>query len=149
MEEAKKRVGAGCGVMLLRDGKALFGKRHTDPKKADSELHGEGTWTFPGGKFDAGDALLDGPCREVKEETGIDIDRSSLEIISVSSDHLGDIHFITVGFLARKWSGEPRVMEPDEITDWQWFPLNQLPTPLFFPTERMIKNYVSKRLFNE
>jgi len=47
----KKNVGAGFGVMLLRDGKVLLGRRHDDEEKADSLLHGAGTWTMPGGKF--------------------------------------------------------------------------------------------------
>lgn len=39
----KKKVGAGFGVMLLKEGKIFLGRRHADPEKADSELHGEGT----------------------------------------------------------------------------------------------------------
>jgi hypothetical protein len=36
--EEKKKVGGGFGVLLLRDGKVLLGKRHDDPIKADSAL---------------------------------------------------------------------------------------------------------------
>ncbi len=46
-----KKVGVGIGVMLLKEGKVLLGKRNIDPVKADSELHGEGTWTIPGARF--------------------------------------------------------------------------------------------------
>jgi 8-oxo-dGTP diphosphatase len=156
-----ERVGAGCGVMLVKDGTVLLGHRHADPEKAGSELHGEGTWTVPGGKFDFGDSLTGGACREVKEETGVEVDPSSLEIVSVSSDRVPDAHFITIGFLATRWSGppatpgmpwragEPRVMEPDEITEWRWFPLDALPDPMFPPTARIIRNYLAKRLFVE
>lgn len=42
-----KKVGVGFGVMILKDGEILLGKRHKDPEKADSALHGEGTWTMP------------------------------------------------------------------------------------------------------
>jgi len=40
MDENKK-VGAGFGILVLRDGKVLLGKRHDDPEKASSMLHGE------------------------------------------------------------------------------------------------------------
>ena len=54
----KKRVGAGVGVMILnKDGKVLLGKRHDDPQKADSALHGEGTWTMPGGSLEVGESF--------------------------------------------------------------------------------------------
>lgn len=36
----KKKVGAGFGVMILREDKILLGRRHIDPEKADSELRG-------------------------------------------------------------------------------------------------------------
>jgi len=62
-----KKVGVGFGVMFLKDSKVLLGKRHDDPEKADSELHGEGTWTMPGGKLHFGEAFEDGAWREVKE----------------------------------------------------------------------------------
>jgi 8-oxo-dGTP diphosphatase len=39
--------------------------------------------------------------------------------------------------------GEAQVMEPDEITQWQWFALDTLPSPLFFPSEKVIKNYLA------
>jgi len=36
------------------------------------------------------------------------------------------------------FEGEPKVMEPDEITQWQWFPLDELPEPMFFPSEKVL-----------
>jgi hypothetical protein len=31
-------------------------------------------------------------------------------------------------------------MEPDEITEWQWFALDNLPEPMFFPSQEIINN---------
>ncbi|MDH3382157.1 MAG: NUDIX domain-containing protein, partial [Flavobacteriaceae bacterium] len=59
------KVGAGIGIMILKDRKILLGKRHDDPEKADSALHGEGTWTMPGGKIDYGEEPHEGAMREV------------------------------------------------------------------------------------
>jgi len=36
--EEKKKVGAGFGVLVLKDSKILLGKRHEDPVKASSLL---------------------------------------------------------------------------------------------------------------
>lgn len=46
LEIKNKKVGVGFGVFLKSGNKILLGKRHFDPEKADSELHGEGTWTL-------------------------------------------------------------------------------------------------------
>lgn len=142
-----KKVGVGFGVMLLRDGMILLGKRHGDPSKADSELHGEGTWTMPGGKLEFGESFEDGALRELKEETSIDTTRKDLKVICLMNNRLPDAHFVTVGMLCENFTGEAQVMEPDEITEWQWFPLNSLPNPIFFPSEEIIKNYLAGRMY--
>ena len=141
MSDKTKRVGIGFGVMLLSNGKVLLGKRHADPLKADSELHGEGTWTLPGGKLEFQESFEDGAEREVFEETGIAIHKNKLKLISVSNDRVSDAHFITLGFICEEFKGAPQVKEPDEITEWQWFSLDNLPSPMFFPSKEVLKNY--------
>ncbi len=134
-----KKIGAGFGIMLLKDGKVLLGKRNDDPEKASSELSGEGTWTMPGGKLDYAEQFEDGARRELKEETGMTLSRS--KIICVENCIGAKAHFITIGIFAEAFSGEPRVMEPDEITEWRWFALGNLPTKLFPPSRYIIDRY--------
>jgi len=135
----KKKVGVGFGVMMLRNGKILLGKRHSDPAKADSELHGEGSWTMPGGKLEFGESFEDGARREVKEETGMDLGKAN--VICVNNDKVEDAHFVTIGMFSEDFEGEPSVREPDEIVEWGWFGLNELPAPLFFPSAKVLNNY--------
>lgn len=137
----KYKIGVGVGVMIFRKKKVLLGKRHGDPKKADSELHGEGNWTMPGGKLQFKEELEEAACREVFEETGIKINKKKLKIISVANDIVKDAHFVTIGFLYKDFKGEPKIMEPDEITEWKWFKLANLPTLIFFPSKKIIKNF--------
>lgn len=141
----KPRVGIGVGVMIIKDGKILLGLRNSDPEKADSELHGEGTWTMPGGKIEFGEEPHETAVREVREETGMLIKPPRL--ISVSSEKVPDAHFITLGFLCKDFEGEPKVMEPDEIVEWKWFPLNNLPSNIFEPSRNVLNNYLSKRFY--
>jgi 8-oxo-dGTP diphosphatase len=142
-----KKMGIGFGVMLLRDGKVLLGQRHEDPAKADSELQGEGTWTLPGGKLEFKESFEDGTTREVMEETGITINPKALKLISVTNDIKGNAHFVTIGFLCEDFQGEAQVKEPDEITQWQWFNLDNLPNPMFFPSEKLINNYKAGKIY--
>ena len=110
-------------------------------------MHGEGTWTMPGGKLHFGETFEIGARREVLEETGIEIDLDSLSVISLANDMVPDAQFITIGLLYTKPTAEPKVMEPDEITEWRWFPLDNLPTPLFFPSKEILENYFNKRFY--
>ncbi len=70
-----------------------------------------------------------------------------LKLISVSDEILEDVHFITIGFLCEDFEGEPEVMEPDEITEWKWFNLDKLPSPMYFPSEKIIKNYLVQKIY--
>ncbi len=143
--EEKKRVGVGFGVMLLKDNKVLLGHRHIDPKKADSELHGEGTWTMPGGKLEYGESFEEGALREVIEETGITL--KSVKVIAVNNDKNEFAHFITIAMFSADFEGAPKVMEPDEITEWRWFDLNNLPKPIYFPSAKVIENYRQRKFY--
>lgn len=145
----EKKMGIGFGVMFLKDGKILLGKRHEDPGKASSLMHGEGTWTMPGGKLHFGEAFRDACVCEVAEETGINIDKEKLELISVSNDIVTDAHFVTLGFFIEDFSGEAKVMEPDEITEWQWFSLDALPEKVFIPSQKVLNNYSAKQIFSD
>ncbi len=144
MEESNKKPRVGVGVIILRNNKILLGKRHDNPKKADSLLHGEGTWTLPGGKLDFKEGLKDCAYREVFEETEIKINKDKIKIVSITNDIVEDAHFVTIVFVTEEYQGEPKVMEPDEITEWKWFDLNDLPSPMFFPSEKAIRNYINK-----
>ncbi len=145
--EPIKKMGIGFGVMVLRDGKILLGQRHVDPIKASSEMHGEGTWTMPGGKLHFGESFEEGAKREVMEETGVEINASDLEVISVTNDIVPEAHFVTIGMILKEYPGEARVMEPDEITVWDWFSLDKLPSPLFPPSLKILNNYKEGKIY--
>jgi 8-oxo-dGTP diphosphatase len=141
----KKKIGVGFGVMLMRDGKVLLGKRHDDPEKADSLLDGAGKWTMPGGKLDFGETFEVGAKREVSEETGIEVGK--VEVICMNQDIVEGAHFVTIGLICKEFSGEPKVMEPDEITVWDWFDLDNLPSPLYLPSAKVFENYAQEKFY--
>ncbi|MBU4142861.1 ADP-ribose pyrophosphatase, partial [Patescibacteria group bacterium] len=80
-------------------------------------------------------------------ETGIEINEADLRLISVSDDILPDVHFITAGFFCEKFTGEARVMEPDVITQWQWFDFGVLPAPIYFPSKKVLDNFLAKKIY--
>lgn len=146
----KKKMGIGVGVMILNEkNQLLLGLRNDDPEKADSELHLEGTWTMPGGKVEFGESFEEAGKREVKEETNLDVNIEDLEVISFTNDRNEHAQFVTAGMIARKYSGEVRTMEPDEIVKWNWFELNNLPKNMYFPSEKLLKNYINNTMYNK
>jgi 8-oxo-dGTP diphosphatase len=145
MLENKKRVGAGFGVIIERDGKILMGRRHPDPDKADSAFRSAGEWSLPGGKLEWGESFEDGAIREVKEETGINIKNPIVNSVhNCKNEHA---HFMTIGMSAIEWTGEASVMEPDEIVEWKWVDINTIPQPQYFPSIEVIENYIQKKFY--
>lgn len=134
-----KQVGVGVGVLILKDNKVLLGKRHEDYIKADSELEGEGTWTMPGGKLEFGESFDRAAKRETKEETGIEL--KEVKVICINNDQTETAQFVTIGLLAEAWSGQPQAREPEKITRWNWFDQEDLPSPLYPLSAKILQKY--------
>ncbi len=132
-------VRVGLAVLILRDGKVLLGHRSAHRKDTGGIFEPD-TWTVPGGKQEFGETMFEGAVREVREETGLEI--SDLELFSASDDVQPDRHFVTLQFIARCGSGEPRVMEPEKEDDWQWFSFDDLPGNLYSPTRGFLDKYL-------
>lgn len=79
------------------------------------------------------------------EETGMIL--HSARFISLTDDIIPGVHFVTAGFFSDDFSGEPSVMEPDEITRWEWFSLDSLPSPLFMPSRKVLDNYLANTIY--
>lgn len=135
------KPGLGVGVMILKGNKILLGLRNPDKIKASSELQGQGTWTMPGGKVEYMEKLIDAAKRELEEETSLKA--TKLDILCVSDDMTDTAHYVTVGFIAREYSGEVKTMEPETILEWQWFDLDNLPENLYGPSKKCISKYKS------
>ena len=132
-------VRVGLAILILKDGKVLLGHRSASRKDTGGIFEPD-TWTVPGGKQEFGETMFDGAVREVREETGIEV--SDLELFSANDDMQPDRHYVTLLFIARYCSGEPRVMEPEKEDDWRWFPLDDLPENLYSPTRRFLDKYL-------
>ncbi|GAA3613136.1 NUDIX hydrolase [Kineosporia mesophila] len=119
----------GVSAVVVRDGAVLLGRR--------LGAHGEGTWSFPGGKVDPGENPGVTAARELAEETGLRAVRVSP--ILWTSDVFADagLHYITLHHLVEA-EGEPQVMEPEKAQEWVWWPdAEHLPSPMFGPAQAL------------
>ncbi|MBS1030025.1 NUDIX domain-containing protein [Gluconobacter cerinus] len=116
----------GCGAAILVDGKLLLIRRKKSPEAA--------CWGLPGGKVDLFEPVSHAVEREVAEELGITIQARDMLCLVEQSDRESGTHWIAPVYLVTKLSGTPTLMEPEKHSDFGWFPLGELPSPLTTPT---------------
>ena len=103
--------------LILREGKVLILRRslydHTFA----------GTWEFPGGKLEFGEKLEDCLCREVREETGLEVEVECLLYANTFLTHPWR-QVVVVTYLCRPEEGEVRLSE--EHTEYLWATAQEL-----------------------
>lgn len=124
-DKKEKRPKACVGVMIFKDGKVLLGKRRNK--------HGNGEYAFPGGHVEYGDSFKNCVIKETSEEAGIKIKNIQFQCVSNIFKHEGR-QDVVVNFIADWDSGEPRDLPEERIGEWQWYDLNDLPEPIFYPS---------------
>ena len=125
-------VKVGIGVMIMKDGKVLLGKR--------KGKHGAGEYAWPGGHFEYMESFTDSAKREVMEETGMEIDNIRFLRLANLKEYAPK-HYVDIGLIADWKSGEPVVMEPEKCESWDWYDIDNLPSPLFSGIETYIEAY--------
>lgn len=119
---ATTRPLVGISVLVVKDGMLLLGKRKGS--------HGAGEYAAPGGHLEHLESFQTCAAREVLEETGLEI--GPLRFLRVlNATQYAPKHYVDLGFVADWKAGEPEVREPDKVERWDWYPIDDLPTPLF------------------
>ena len=98
---------AAC-VLLDGDGRILIAKRPPGCSLA-------GLWEFPGGKVEPGESPEHALIRELAEELGIEIVAADLAPLTFASHVYPDFHLLMPLFLCRRWRGEVRPHEGQEL----------------------------------
>lgn len=100
-------VGAGA-VVQDDDGRLLVVRRGREPAA--------GRWTLPGGRVEPGERAADTVVRELREETGLDVEVTGF--IGFSEVFEGDQHFVILDFLAAVVGGEARAGDDADAVAW-------------------------------
>jgi 8-oxo-dGTP diphosphatase len=134
----------GVHLYLERNGEILLGLRHPDSAYAPNEHH------FLAGHCEQESARA---CliREAREEAGLVIDSSDIEFVHAVHvlDAPGARPRLQLVFQARRWAGEPRLLEPDKCVGWGWWPADALPENTVGYTRAAIEGIRHGRAYTE
>ncbi|MBU2159158.1 NUDIX domain-containing protein, partial [Patescibacteria group bacterium] len=119
-----KNPRVGVGVMIVKNGKVLIGKRKSS--------HGDGEYAWPGGHLEHLESIEECARREVREETGMEIKNIRfLRLMNITK--YAPKHYIDIAMVSDWASREPQVLEPNKLESWEWRDIDDLPEPLFAP----------------
>ena len=120
-------------LLLVEDERVLLLRRY----KTGYE---DGNYSVVAGHIEGGEDLKTAMIREAREEAGIEVPRSSLEVVG-AIHFKGDAEYIHFFLKASGWSGEVTNMEPDKCDDLAWFGMNDLPDNTIPYIRHAIENY--------
>ena len=133
-----EKVGVGVTVLLTWNDHILLAKRQGS--------HGAGDWDTPGGHLEPGETVRECAVRETAEETGITLLIDEIHEIGFTEDFFEpeSKHYLScvVHCEIDGATAIPVVLEPHKFsTPWEWYPLKQMPSPLFLPIINAFKKY--------
>ncbi|MBI4276596.1 NUDIX domain-containing protein [Candidatus Uhrbacteria bacterium] len=135
----EKHIKVGAGVVIIKDGKTLLAKRKGS--------HAEGTWGSLGGHVEFGESPIEAVKREAREELGIEL--KNVTFASCTNMMKYGTQYLDVSFTAEIASGEPRICDAERIKSIGWYPLDQLPEPLFEPVRVVLDAIKSGKVYFE
>jgi mutator protein MutT len=110
------------GALVIDDqGRVLLARRAAEPDV--------GKWDIPGGFVEEGEHPIDGVKRELREETGLEVE--PLELLGMWMDTYGGDSTaeatLNLYWIARAVSGDAK--PADDVADLRWFAADELPAP--------------------
>ena len=125
--EYPSRPIVGVGGVVFLDGRVLLVKRRFAPLA--------GRWSVPGGALEVGETLAEGLAREVREETGLDVEVGPavdvFDRITRDADGRVQFHYVLADYLCRPAGGalaagsdvaEVALADPDDLAPYDLTP---------------------------
>jgi 8-oxo-dGTP diphosphatase len=133
-KESPRQIVVGVGAVIWNElGEVLLIRRANPPRQHE--------WSLPGGKVEFGEPLRAALLREIREETGLEVEILGIldvaELISEDSAEGREVHFVLVDFSARVLPGA--LAPATDALDARWFRMEEVATlPLWSETHRVI-----------
>lgn len=103
------------GGVIEKDGKYLL------VQEAKEKCRGK--WNTPAGHLDPNETIFEGAKREIREESGYEVELTGLA--NIGNRVLPDNEFVGIIFSAKITGGELK-LDPSEILDAKWFTYDEI-----------------------
>lgn len=127
MTEIQKQVRVGVAAVIINaKNEVLMGYR--------TGKHAPNRWAFAGGHMEFGETVEETAVREVLEETDLKVSPIQHDLLNKTyGSYLykdEDKHYVTLFVPCRIVGGTLTNMEPEKCSQWKWFDVLNLPSPM-------------------
>ena len=130
----------GVGILVRNEEKILLVRRENEP--------GKGRWSIPGGLLELGEKIQDGAKREIREETGLEVEIYRLidvgENITYDRDCRIRFHYVLIDFLGH--SVEGNLKADTDVKEAQYVNLKEVGG---LPITNTLKRLLAKAALHE
>ena len=112
----------------------------------------DGWYTTVAGHIEKDETAVKTAIREAREEVGIRILEKDLKLAHIQHRYRrapGDSDYVDFHFIATRWRGEPRNMEPNKCDDIGWFDIGRLPKKTLPYILLILKRIKEGRFYSE
>jgi mutator protein MutT len=110
----------GVGAIIAQGGQILLVRRANPPL--------QGQWSIPGGLVETGETIKEAITREVREETGLEVEPLQLvevfERILRDDDSRVQYHYVLIDYVCQVVAGEARA--GSDVSDLRWASCDEL-----------------------
>ncbi len=142
MKKERFKIIPSVYLILIKDNKILLSRRYNTGYQ-------DGKYSLPAGHLEGNETFKHGLVREVKEEIGVILDPVDLELVHTMDRMIPDDERADFFFIAKKWRGEPKVMEPEKCDDLSWFNINHLPENIVPYIKQAIDSFLNNIIYSE
>jgi 8-oxo-dGTP diphosphatase len=147
MQQKRFKIVPASYLILIKSNKILMLRRFNTGYQ-------DGNYALVAGHLNGNESFQNAIIRESKEEANIILQPKDLSVAHVMNryDLQNDLELrekVDVFFVAKKWQGEIKNMEPNKCDDLSWFPIDKLPANTIPYIKKVISNVRKKIFYSE
>jgi ADP-ribose pyrophosphatase YjhB (NUDIX family) len=108
----------------------------------------DGNYSVVAGHLDGNEKASSAMIREVLEESGITLNSRDMQLVHIMH-RKSEEERIDFFFVAKKWKGKLKIMEPDKCDHLAWFPIDRLPKNIVEYIKTAIEKHLNNVFYSE